>query len=115
MLNYAFDAGQSPRKVAALTEDQSDETDPAKSFGVDVGQPGMPSSVNGKSKDPLTDGQRAVVSALLKAGAEGLAKDSLERVRSSARRILKTLQKDADWAKVILMPRQTNGRYRIRS
>jgi hypothetical protein len=63
----------------------------------------------------LTDGQHAVVAALLKAGAEGLSKDALESVRSSARRILKVLSKDSDWANVILRPGKTNGRYRIKS
>lgn len=80
-----------------------------------LGRPGDPCMVMGKKKKALTDGQRAVVDALLKAGDNGLTKDGLEGVRSSARRILKTLRQDADWAKVILMPGQTNGRYRLRS
>jgi hypothetical protein len=71
--------------------------------------------VRGNSKKPLTDGQYAVVMALLLAGDEGLNKDGLEAVRASARRILKQLREDADWAEVVVMPGQTNGRYRIRT
>jgi len=82
---------------------------------VQLGCPGEPCLVFGQKKRPLTDAQLAVVDALIKAGAEGLTKDGLEAVRSSARRILKTLRKDKDWAKVIFMPGQTNGRYRIKT
>ena len=68
----------------------------------------------GRKKKPLTDAQYAIVAALIEAGHEGLAKDALVAVRPSARRILKNLEKkDPDWAKVILMAEQTNGRYRI--
>lgn len=80
-----------------------------------LGEPGRPCIVNGKEKPPLTDGERAVVTALLDAGSDGLTKDALEAVRPSARRILGRLRKDPDWAKVILMAGRTNGRYRIRS
>jgi hypothetical protein len=80
-----------------------------------LGRPGMPCRVLNTEKPALTDGQHAVVAALLKAGAEGLSKDALESVRSSARRILKVLSKDSDWANVILRPGKTNGRYRIKS
>jgi hypothetical protein len=81
---------------------------------IKLGPPGEPCRVFRKEKGPLTDGQYAVISRLLKAGSAGLSKDALEAVRPSARRILKTLRKDPDWAKVILMPGQTNGRYRLK-
>jgi hypothetical protein len=80
-----------------------------------LGQPGTHCLVLGVKKRALTDGQYAIVAALLEARAGGLGKDALEGVRSSGRRILKELRKDADWAKVILLPGQTNGRYRIRT
>jgi len=50
---------------------------------VEVGDPGEPCFVLGREKKPLTDGQRAVVTALMEARDEGLTKDPLERVRSS--------------------------------
>lgn len=81
---------------------------------VQIGRPGEPCVVLGRQKKPLTDGQYAVVSALLRAGEDGLTKDGLEAVRPSARRILKRVREDPDWAEVILLPGQTNGRYRIR-
>lgn len=81
---------------------------------VELGDPGMPCRVLGKEKKALTDGQYAVISRMLKAGRAGLSKDALEAVRPSARRILKNLRKDADWAEAILMPGQTNGRYRLK-
>lgn len=80
-----------------------------------LGRPGEPCTVNGKQKRALTDGQHAVVAALMSAGAEGLTKDAIEEERSSAREILKRLRdSDEDWAAVIIMAGQTNGRYRIR-
>ena len=82
---------------------------------VQLGPPGRPCVVLGKQVKPLTDAQYAVVSALLNAGDEGLNKDGLEAVRASARRILKRLRQDADWAEGVLLPGQTNGRYRIRT
>ena len=45
----------------------------------------------------------------------GMSKDAIENVRPSARRILKSLRQDGDWAAVILMPGRTNGRYRLRT
>lgn len=81
---------------------------------VQLGRPGEACYVLSKEKKPLTDGQQAVISRLLESGSEGMSKDALEAVRPSARRILKTLRKDPDWAKVILMPGQTNGRYRLK-
>lgn len=76
--------------------------------------PGEPCTVVGTTKQPLTDAQYAVIQALLDAGDSGLSKDALEGVRSSARRILKELQADPDWAAVIVLPGKTNGRYRLR-
>lgn len=113
MLNYAFDAGrpaESRSTKAALALEE-----PGLRLRISIGDPGMPSMVDGKAKRPLTDAERAVVGALLEAGDAGLAKDSLEKVRSSARRILKELRKDADWARAILMPGRTNARYRLRA
>lgn len=80
-----------------------------------LGRAGDPCTVNGKPKKALTDGQHAVVAALIEAGDEGLTKDAIEAVRSSARRMLDDLRKDSDWAGVIIMPGQTNGRYRVRT
>jgi len=80
-----------------------------------LGRAGDPCTVKGKPKKALTDGQHAVVAALIEAGDEGLTKDAIEAVRSSARRMLDDLRKDSDWASVIIMPGQTNGRYRIRT
>jgi hypothetical protein len=68
----------------------------------------------GREKSPLTDAQRAIVTALLKAGADGMTKDALEQVRSGARKTLRLMCKDLDWSKVLLMPGRTNGRYRIK-
>lgn len=82
---------------------------------VEPGAPGDPCRVLGKEKKPLTDAQYAVITRLLKAGPAGLSKDALEAVRPSARRILRNLRKDKDWAKVIRMPGQTNGRYRLKA
>lgn len=80
-----------------------------------LGKPGEPCVVNGKQKKALTDAQHAVISALITAGVEGLTKDAIEAERSSARDILKRLRdSDKDWAAVIIMAGQTNGRYRIR-
>jgi hypothetical protein len=79
-----------------------------------LGEAGDPCVVLGNKKPPLTDGQRAVVVALLEAGEEGLTKDAIEAVRASARRMLEDLRRDPDWKAVILMPGQTNGRYRVR-
>lgn len=81
---------------------------------VQLGHPGEPCAVLGKPKKALTDGERAVIEALLKAGTNGLTKDALEKERGSARRILKSLRRDSDWAQVIQMAGRTNGRYRIR-
>lgn len=92
---------------------RADEHPPAPA--VQLGRPGEPCIVHGREKKPLTDAQRPVIEALIKEGDEGLGKDFLEKIRPSARRILKTLRTDADWAKVILMPGQTNGRYRIKT
>jgi hypothetical protein len=80
-----------------------------------LGRAGDPCTVKGKPKKALTDGQHAVVAALIEAGDEGLTKDAIEAVRSSARRMLDDLRKDSDWAGVIIMPGQTNGRYRVRT
>ncbi len=88
---------------------------PPEAVALELGCPGAPSRVRGQLKKPLTDAQRAVVAALIKAGQDGLSKDALEAIRPSARRILKALQSDPDWAAVLIMPGQTNGRYRIRA
>lgn len=100
-------AGEIPE---ATTATRMEELPP-----VEIGDPGTPCFVLREQKKPLTDAQRAVVTGLLKAGSNGLSKDALEAIRPSARRILKKLREDADWAQVILMAEQTNGRYRIRA
>lgn len=96
-----------PDSAASTTSMESD------SPKVVLGKPGTPCRVLNKEKPALTDAKYAVVKALLDAGKEGLTKDALEAVRSSARRILNDLREDPDWAEVILMAGQTNGRYRI--
>ncbi len=81
-----------------------------------LGKRGEPCIVDGKPMPVLTDGQYAVIEALVNAGEEGASKDHLEKgVRQSARRMLEDLRKrHAEWAAVIQMAGQTNGRYRIR-
>lgn len=81
---------------------------------VQLGPPGEPCIVLGRKKKPLTEAQYTLIEALIREGVRGLTKDAMEAIRPSARRILKTLRTDADWAKVILMAGQTNGRYRIK-
>lgn len=88
---------------------------PVDSPAVQIGRPGEPCIVLGKQKKPLTDGQYAVISALLQAGEDGLTKDGVEAVRPGARQILRRLKQDEEWDKVVLMPGQTNGRYRVRA
>lgn len=80
-----------------------------------LGRPGDPCTVRGKPKPALTDGRHAVVAALIEAGDGGLGKDALEAIRPSARRMLEDLSEDSDWADVIVMAKNTNGRYRLRS
>lgn len=113
-------AGDSPsfpaniqKAAVPLTVEKStgETTGPA----VKLARRGEPCYVLGKQKRPLTDAQYSVIQALQEAGEDGMSKDALEAVRPSARRILKNLRCDADWANVIIMPGQTNGRYRIRS
>lgn len=101
---------------ASASVPSSDAVRCHKSSGppVQIGHAGEPCVVCGKPKKPLTDAQHAVISALLRAGDAGLNKDGLEAIRASARRILKDLCEDPDWADVVLLPGQTNGRYRIR-
>lgn len=113
LVNYAFDAGRPASHKASPTDDVASQPVVTNGPSVVLGDPGRPCAVRGKEKKPLTDAQRAVVAALIEAGPNGLTKDSLELIRPSARRILKQLQQDCDWAQVILMPGQTNGRYRI--
>ncbi|QYK49190.1 MAG: hypothetical protein KF838_04890 [Phycisphaeraceae bacterium] len=80
-----------------------------------LGNRGEPCLVDGKEMPPLTDGRYAVIEALIKAGEDGLTKDAIEAVRGSARRMLEDLSElHPEWAAVIQMAGQTNGRYRIR-
>jgi len=107
---------------AQVTQDQSPEAqngvDRASNAPVvrkvELGRLGDPCTVNGRQMKALTDGQHAVVAALLDAGDDGLTKDAIEAVRPSARRMLNDLRQDTDWAAVIIMPGRTNGRYRVR-
>ncbi|MGD9791126.1 MAG: hypothetical protein AB7Q00_08800 [Phycisphaerales bacterium] len=82
---------------------------PAVALGAD----GFTWTVCGVNKGSVTDAQHAVLIALLEAGDKGLTKDALEITRASARRTLKLLRKDKDWAKVIKMAGGTNKRYRL--
>lgn len=102
--------GERSGKQTSITSGKKPGSGPA----VQLSRPGEACIVLGKQKKPLTDGQYAVVSALWRAGEEGMNKDAMEAIRPSARRILKKLREDPDWAEVILLPGQTNGRYRIR-
>jgi hypothetical protein len=80
-----------------------------------LGKRGETCFVDGKEMPPLTDGRYAVIEGLISAGDEGLTKDSLEEIRSGARSMLEKLsEKYSEWAAVIQMAGQTNGRYRIR-
>jgi len=106
-------APESDVKPAPVKEAKPAPAPPAGPAVV-LGRAGDPCTVCGKKKAALTDGQHAVVAELISAGDEGLTKDAIEATRSSARRMLEDLRKDADWATVILMPGKTNGRYRIR-
>ncbi len=69
--------------------------------------------MSGNHAAPVSSAVRRL--ALAGTGVEGLNKDALEAVRPGARRILKRLRQDADWADAISMPGQTNGRYHIRA
>lgn len=105
--------GQADRESADLDSAATVTERTTRDEAIVIGERGRPCFVNGKEKPPLTDGQHAVIAALLKAGSEGMVKDSLEHVRPSARKILRTLSQDADWAQIIIMPGKTNGRYRL--
>ena len=100
------------KAITAPAENEGQRATPANP-AVQLGRRGEPCQVCGKNKRALTDAQYSVIQALQEAGEEGLTKDALEAVRPSARSILKNLRRDPDWASVILMPGQTNGRYRI--
>ena len=72
--------------------------------------------VNGNPKKPLTTAQYDVVRALLKAGPNGLTKDTLvtKSRHGGALRTLKDLAaKDADWRRAISLAKVTGGGYRI--
>jgi len=105
-----------PKRVAtpAPVVDPKQAPVPPAGPAVVIGRHGDPCTVCGKMKPALTDGQHAVVAALIDAGDKGLKKDAIEAIRSSARRMLEDLRKDSDWAAVIQMPGRTNVRYRIR-
>ena len=106
-------ADSQPAEPAVAEMESADGTTDDLPPTLVVGRPGEPCIVLGVEKK-LTDGQRAIIVALQRAGDEGMKKDEIEAIRSSARRILSDLQKDPDWAKVILMPGKTNARYRLR-
>lgn len=117
-------SADSPRGIAAAERivEPSPEQDPGPAAAgtvdrpiVQLGRRGEPCFVLGQPKKPPTDAEYAILAALIAAGEEGLNKDAMEAVRASARRILKRLCGDPDWARVILLPGQTNGRYRIRT
>lgn len=73
--------------------------------------------VNGNVKPHLTEAEHNVLMALLEAGERGLSKDKLDEKsgHTDARKYLKNLAKDDDWAAVILFPeRKGRGGYRLR-
>lgn len=115
VLSYAFDAGRTAKRRVPAKRTKTKRPNIRSKPCICLGKPGEDCWVLGKNKGTLTDSQRAVLSALLEAGSKGLKKDSLERVRASARRILRKLREDEDWAKVIMMPGKTDGRYRVKS
>jgi hypothetical protein len=118
MLQAAFEAINAQAESATSLDDRNGPQSATKTPTVPpvvLGRPGDPCTVNGNEKKALTDGQYHVVSELISAGENGLSKDAIEAVRRSARRMLDDLRKDSDWAAVIIMPGQTNGRYRIRA
>lgn len=105
------ETSMTPKKSVGLKQVADDEKVDAVVLGKSKGDPCM---VLGKEKPALTDGQHAVIEALLEAGDNGMSKDPLEAVRSSALRMLRNLRNDCDWEKVIQMAGKTNGRYRIK-
>jgi hypothetical protein len=73
--------------------------------------------VNGNTKDWLTQAEHDILTTLEKAGPRGLSKDELDEKSGhpEARKYLKDLAKDPDWASVILFPeRQSRVGYRLR-
>ncbi len=116
-LQAAFEALESqavPNRPIASSNGTKAAPNAQPTPSVVLGRPGEPCTVNGKQKRALTDGQHAVVQALIDAGEQGMKKDSIQGVRASALRMLDDLRADPDWATVIVKPGQTNGRYRIR-
>ena len=73
--------------------------------------------VNGKDKRTLRVRQYNAIQALIQAGSDGLSKSELDKKsgHTEARKAIAALvEKDDDWAAVIIMPGKTGGRYRIR-
>jgi hypothetical protein len=74
-----------------------------------------PAFVFGRKKDLPNYSAWKVLKALKQAGPDGLKKDALEGVAGHARRILKALRSDSDWARVIDMALKRGNRYRLRT
>lgn len=73
--------------------------------------------VNGNVKPHLTQAEHNVLMALLEAGERGLTMDELDNKsgHSEARKYLRKLAKDDDWASVIVFPEgKCRGGYRLR-
>jgi hypothetical protein len=102
-------AAKAPRRPKSATS-----TDPPLP-SIHLGQPGEPVFIDGKEQPPLRHGPHDVVSALLDAGPYGL--DECELREKSGRggwwRMLKALQEDPDWARILVFPGGPWGRYRI--
>lgn len=106
------DLSQLSRNEQANNEIEETISMPVLLFGQ-----GKPPIVNGSKKEPLTNAQFDVVSALIEAGDKGLTKDALDSRsgHGDARKILKRLaDSDSDWKAVISFPGKTGKGYRIK-
>jgi hypothetical protein len=99
-----------------LTIEPGDETGVESGLPVILARPSEEPTVLGKTKPRLNQSRYNVVLALLKAGDEGLSKDSLieKSGHEDAVGILKRLaESDLDWNAVIKLAGIPGGRYRI--
>jgi hypothetical protein len=101
--------------VPAPTPSQPVLASPSKLF--EFSDIKTPPVVNGDTKPFLTQAEYNILMTLEKAGLRGLSKDDLDEKSGhrEARKYLKNLAKDPDWASVILFPEQKGrGGYRLR-
>jgi hypothetical protein len=68
----------------------------------------------GKIKHFRNFSEWKLVQALIAAGPHGLSKDEIENVTSSARRILRELYEDEDWASIIVRAGGKGNRYSLK-